>query len=461
MGTQYPFLPGSEYFTDFTRGDPFQSVPRGEIRLPGVGYERMNQLYSDEFGRYGLLDQYKILSDVAPYSQQFKALDQSIDTYMKEPYQKIRLEELRSRVAETTRKNTFSEYKYEDQQVDNPGFLPYANKFSRIGELIAHSDNFIVQKFGGKNTVVEDWERKNVYGTSFPEWQRPIDSYIEPLIYKATQRDPVSSMATLAVVGGAFGKTSRAKIGGAFLGAATGGVASGYGSAYEAMTGERFIPKREKEKLALEEYADILEYVKQTRLAGLAEISGDAYAANQFRSSASRTMYGANIYGQDPETLALSVPKRKREHFMEMLNAPVDEREAILSTSGRLERRLYQAAWGMDVEAKPDLVQYFSRHELPDESWEGWHPNTSMESVKIKMGQSMGIEMSQMGYYPQQIKEANLLNPSFPEFGQPNKSQNQLQKLRQLLSGMGVSGQVTPSYSYSGSSNIQISAGVF
>ena len=115
----------------------------------------------------------------------------------------------------------------------------------------------------------------------------------------------------------------------------------------------------------------------------------------------------------------------------------------------------------MDVEAKPDLVEYFSRHELPDESWEGWHPNTSMESVKIKMGQSMGIEMSQMGYYPQQIREANLLNPSFPEFGQPNKSQNQLQKLRQLLSGMGVFGQVTPSYSYSGSSNIQISAGVF
>jgi hypothetical protein len=461
MGTQYLFLPGPEYFNDFTRGDPFQEVPRGEIRLPGVGYERMNRLYSDEFGRYGLLDQYKILSDVAPYSQQFKALDQSIDAIISEPYQKIRLQELRSRLSETTRKNNFADYKYEDQQVDNPGFNPALNRISRIGEFIAHSDNFIVQKFGGKNTATEDWERKNVYGTSFPEWQRPVDSYLEPLVYKATQKNPILAMGGLAVVGGAFGRTSRAKIGGAFLGATIGGVASGYGAAYEAFTGDRFIPKREREKLALEEYADILEYVKQTRLAGLAEVSGDAYAANQYRSAASRTMYGANIYSQDPETLSLSVPKRKREHFMAMLNAPVGERERILSTSGRLERRLYQAAWGMDIEAKPDLVEYFSRHELPDASWEGWHPNTSMESVKIKMGQSMGIEMSQMGYYPQQIKEANLLNPSYPEFGKPNSSQDQLQKLRQLLSTMGLSGTITPTYGYSGSSSIQVSAGVF
>lgn len=461
MGQQYPFLPGPEYFTSFTTGDPFERVPRGEIRLPGVGYERMNRLYSDEYGRYGLLDQYKILSDVAPYSQQFKQLDQFIDTQMTEPDQKIRLQELRSRLEEATNKYNFSEYKYEDQQSDNPGFSPIPNRLSRIGELIAHSDNFMIQKFGGKNTSVESWERKNVYGTSFPEWQRPVESYIEPLINKATQRNPIAAMGTLGLVGGLFGRTSRAKIGGAFVGAAVGGAASGYGSTYEAVTGDRFVPQKEKERLALEEYADILEYVKQTRLAGLAEASGDAYAANQYRASASRTMYGADIYNQDVATLALSIPKRKREHFMSMLEAPVDQRERALSTAGRLERRFFQAAWGMDVEAKPDLVEYFSRHELPNENWEGWHPNTNMESVKIKMGQSMGIEMSQMGYFPQQIKEANLLNPSYPEFGQANRPQDQLQRIRQLLSGMGVSGSVTPSYGYSGSSNIQISAGVF
>ena len=57
----------------------------------------------------------------------------------------------------------------------------------------------------------------------------------------------------------------------------------------------------------------------------------------------------------------------------------------------------------MNVEQRPDLDDYFTRHELPDASWEGWHPNTNLEQVKIKTGESMGIEMSQMGYFPQQI----------------------------------------------------------
>ena len=52
MGQQYPFLPGAEYFTDFTRGDPFTKISEGELRLPGRGYERFNTLNSDETGRY-------------------------------------------------------------------------------------------------------------------------------------------------------------------------------------------------------------------------------------------------------------------------------------------------------------------------------------------------------------------------------------------------------------------------
>ena len=52
MGKKYPFLPGSENFTDFTTGDPFTKVTEGEMRLPGIGYERLNKLYPDRNGRY-------------------------------------------------------------------------------------------------------------------------------------------------------------------------------------------------------------------------------------------------------------------------------------------------------------------------------------------------------------------------------------------------------------------------
>jgi hypothetical protein len=171
-------------------------------------------------------------------------------------------------------------------------------------------------------------------------------------------------------------------------------------------------------------------------------------------------MYGADLETPSLETLSLSVPKRKREHFKAMINAPENEREKILSTAGRLERRIYQSAWGMPVEEKPDLADYFSRHELPSQNWEGWHPNTNLEHVKIKTGASMGLEMSQMGYYPQQIREANLANPSYPSFFGGNNSQDTGAQLRAMMSRMGVSGSVSPVKNPYGSNSININAGV-
>lgn len=36
----------------FLTGDPFTSLPKGEMRMPGKGYETLNDLHPDEFGRY-------------------------------------------------------------------------------------------------------------------------------------------------------------------------------------------------------------------------------------------------------------------------------------------------------------------------------------------------------------------------------------------------------------------------
>jgi hypothetical protein len=63
----------SEYYVDFHHGDPYTKVKEGEIRLPGRGYEA---LHPDVAGLapedYPLFHRFKILSDVAMYSDQFK-----------------------------------------------------------------------------------------------------------------------------------------------------------------------------------------------------------------------------------------------------------------------------------------------------------------------------------------------------------------------------------------------------
>jgi hypothetical protein len=460
MGKQYPFLPGPEYFTNFKTGDPFTKVPEGELRLPGIGYERFNQVYSDQTGRYGILNQLDILGDVAPYSEQFKKINKLADTMITDPGQKVKLQNIREQVADTTKKYDFSNYEYRDSSPQEKGLHPYVYKAKQFGEYLAHRDTLMNTKFMQKRTAVEDWERRNVYGATFPEWQRPIESFISPMINKATQRSPIVAASGLAFAGSMFGRTTRGKFFGSLVGAATGFTSSAIAQTSQALSGERYIPMERKKELALEEYTDILTYVKNTRLSSMAQQAGDSGAANQYRQAAQRTMYGADIYGAPIDTLSLAIPKRKREHFREMIEAPVQDRKRILSTAGRLERRIYEAAWGMEVEKRPDLEEYFTRHELPDASWEGWHPNTNMDHVKVKIGQSMGIEMSQMGYYPQQIKESNLANVSYPQFNKQEDKTDMLQKLRNVLSSKGISGMITPVMNSYGSNNIDVSAGI-
>ena len=451
MGRRYPFLPGNEYFTDFTRGDPFTKVPEGEMRLPGVGYERFNKLYPDESGRYGAVNQLDILADVAPYSKEYRAINKKIDSMNLSAEERAKVAQVRAqREAIDASKTNFSAYK--ERSLSDK----ILNPFETTKDALLHTDNIINNKFIGERTATEDWERKHVYGTTFPEWQNPVESYIQPIFYKGTQRNPILA----GVIGGAVFSTMfkgrQAKTAAAIIG----GTATGLFSLMNKGK-ERYIPQERKKQLALEEYADILTYVKYTTAAARAEKAGDVEQAKQFMSMSKKTMYGADLDTQNLDALAVAIPKRKRDHFKAMLQAPEGERSRILSTAGRLERRIYEAAWGMRVEKRPDLVEYFQNRELPGADWEGWHPNTNMEHVKIKMGQSMGLEMSQMGYYPQQIKEANLVNPSYPNFGaRMGDAKDVRRRLQQLMNDNNINGRIVPVAGSSNPGSVNISAGV-
>lgn len=448
MGKQYPFLPNSSNFIDFTTGDPFTKVKEGELRLPGVGYERFNRIYSDTNGRYGAVNQLDILADVAPYSKEFRALDSRIDKMVLSEDGRMKVGQIRAQ------QNAIEQSKTD--------FSPYAdystaNPIKRIKESILHTDNFINNKFIGKRTATEDYERRHIYGSTFPEWQRPVESFIKPIYYKGTQRNPILAAGVGAVAFGAFGKTKRMQTALAVVG----GVTVGGYSALQKMKDTRYIPQARRKEIALDEYTDILSYVKNRTAASRAKSVGDIDSAKQFMLASKKTMYGADLDAKSIDQFAAAIPTRKRDHFKAMLEAPEGQRNRILSTAGRLERRIYEAAWGMPVEKKPDLVNYFTRHELPGPGSEVWHPNTNMEHVKIKMGQSMGLEMSQMGYFPQQIKEANLINPGYPTFGANGSSpEDTRSKLQRLMFDMGINGNISSVMNNSNPDSVNIMAGI-
>ena len=107
MNTMPDWLPDR-----FRMGDPFASIPKGEARLPGRGYESLNKLHPDIFGNYGAFDRFKILADVAPYSPEYKFWKKVAGATIQDPELKKEIQEIKDRVAEQTKGHDFYDYKY-------------------------------------------------------------------------------------------------------------------------------------------------------------------------------------------------------------------------------------------------------------------------------------------------------------------------------------------------------------
>ena len=155
-------------------------------------------MYGDSTGKYGIINQLDILADVAPYSQQFKSVNKMADQVATTAEERLRVSEIREQLAETTSRYDFTPYQSQRDSAKLGGTL---GSMQRMGEYIAHRDTIFNTKFLNRRTATEDWEKRNVYGATFPEWQRPFESFIEPMLNKATQRDPISAGVGLAITG--------------------------------------------------------------------------------------------------------------------------------------------------------------------------------------------------------------------------------------------------------------------
>ena len=99
-------------------GDPFSSIERGEARLPGAGYEALNELHSDSFGRYGAFDRFKILADIAPNSFEYKIWKEIASKTVTDPKLKEEMKEIKERRAQQGKKHDFYDYQVLGKDVD-------------------------------------------------------------------------------------------------------------------------------------------------------------------------------------------------------------------------------------------------------------------------------------------------------------------------------------------------------
>lgn len=119
--TMPDWMPGVNYFIDFKHGDPYTKVPKGEMRLPGASYEALNKLHPDSFGEYGAFDRFKILADVAPYSDEYKYWRKTVSAMKQEGMLTEEMDaqftEVKDQVASKKKKYNFYPNKFRNAEV--------------------------------------------------------------------------------------------------------------------------------------------------------------------------------------------------------------------------------------------------------------------------------------------------------------------------------------------------------
>jgi hypothetical protein len=122
------WLPGSDYFQNFREGDPYTLIPNGEYRLPGEAYEKLNKLHPDETGRYGAFDKFKILADVAPWSNEYNFWKEYVNAFTTDKTLRKQFADIKRQVSKRKKKYDFQPYHFrntelEKQQVTVTKFL--------------------------------------------------------------------------------------------------------------------------------------------------------------------------------------------------------------------------------------------------------------------------------------------------------------------------------------------------
>ena len=387
------------------------------------------------------------------------------------------------------------------------GQLPFVNKVLQV------------------RSPYEQYRYREVYSKDFQSWNHPIRDMLIPNAdthIANTSFGHIGGIVAGAYIGSLFGKNNFGRIVGAFIGGSTTAVGK---LAWAAGTDKDrdWRPKRRREQENVNEYMDVLKYVKATRLyekykakakredhydldkfvgskeyqgsqnkarqrelndykrtvkldfkhrdrydfkygkpkyatldmdkkatvrginAELAELQSqrkvtkmpkNALIALEYKQMAEQTMYGYEP-GDNLTNIMVALPKKERQYFKHFMNAPEEEKEKILRIAPSYLRRALQSTWGMPVDRKPSLQEYFQHHALPDASWIGWDESTNLDDVKVKLVHDNKLDPGEFDIWDNNKAQADAVNIPVPNINATNNPREVQAKLQSILGRAG------------------------
>jgi len=427
--TMPAWLPGSlseaekdqTWYADFHKGDPYTKISGGEYRLPGPGYESVNELHGGT--TYSDVDKYLILADIAPHSAGYWKYKSRAQSAGLSPEWQRKIE-----IAEEQREAKLNRYDIGWNQ----GNIAEANKspiirglsksWTSLNENILSEIPILGSKFFPHRDPVEHYKKFEVEGESFANWNQPYGTIIRPALMDLAGEDPL----TATIKGGATAYYSSAGAG-AFLNpisamrirpgiSAIAGAVGGLSLSVFRMgqTGAvqgNFVPRHIQNDRKLEEYLDNIKYAKYSTLQDIAQSRGQGGLADQFRKQVETTK-AFGVASNDPEQYILSLDKNERTYFEHFVQAPHEKRSEILSIVPDHMKKMLSNVYSNKSsggDAAANVSDYFRTHALPNDNWAGWHPSVPDAAIDIRAVQagigSHSDEAHRLGYFPGQIEE--------------------------------------------------------
>ena len=213
-------------------------------------------------------------------------------------------------------------------------FTPLELRVGSMWESFAHMDTPIHTKLLPIRSPLEEYRRRDVYGKSFQQWSIK-DQLIPTLESYAADSLPVAALSAGLLGGLIYGTSWDKRWKGFKVGAAIGASLSIIRSANELITGEKWIPRRRRKEREINEYFDILEYIKYR---GLYE-----YASRRAKEEEGFDV--EDFYRKAKEKARITKTKRrrleeeKRELSLEDLKQKYDKIKKYFADVERLEEK--------------------------------------------------------------------------------------------------------------------------
>jgi len=433
-------------------------------------WDRKGILNRPEF--YSDVDKFKILADVAPYSQSFWAMRRRMFRDKEAIMQQGRWSEV-ERTLENHKRRIQKYRKTEYRYVGKPDPKDASAVERTLGwmwEKFAHMDTPFHTKFLQVRSATEQYERNYLYGNDFTDWGRPVSAILVPAYRGFARHNPVVSAGLGAALGSLFFKRGPYRIIGALIGGLVGGGMSVVSRFRARLRGRKApIPDIREKEWELNEYFDMLEYVKFRGLysrykQALQYVGIDMDKmdpgrqhpqlpivdyANEYKRRFKGTAYAADVWNQ--RQVMAAWPAQIREFYPIFANTRSEkERERIYNQTPDNLKRFLARAWATNsprwmsewraVEArKPDLKRYFATHALPGPQWEGWNPNVNLDEYKYKVAKNEGINAKRIGLWDDVARAAEANRVRVLDWRNGSFKRNSLEhRLRAVLHGAGV-----------------------